>query len=248
MSGGENMGDYSMLDLFRQEVETQVTNLKQSLSILKRQPSLTSELETATRSLHAIAGSAQIIELEAAASLAAEMKAGLIASQEHSIDLTETQIDQLLHAGDLLVGMSNAGVEDLERWLAEHTEDLSSTQAAIALLASLRIDTPINSTDASFDSSRPAPVASPPTDPPLILGDSSMMELFRLEVEAQATILTNGLLALETQPQRSARQFAQRGEPPHATDLAFRTGSPHSAPLSPLQGRVKTCFQGRDCP
>ena len=63
MSRKENIGDYSMLDLFRQEVETQVTNLKQSLSILKRQPSLGSELETATRSLHAIAGSAQIIEL-----------------------------------------------------------------------------------------------------------------------------------------------------------------------------------------
>lgn len=215
------MGDYSMLDLFRQEVETQVTNLKQSLSILKRQPSLTSELETATRSLHAIAGSAQMVELEAAASLAAAMKAGLIASQEHSIDLTETQIDQLLHAGDLLVGMSNAGVEDLERWLAEHTEDLSSTQAAIALLASLRIDTPINSTDASCDSSRPAPVASPPTAPPLILGDSSMMELFRLEVEAQATILSNGLLALETQPQ-SAQELEALMRAAHSVKGAAR--------------------------
>jgi two-component system sensor histidine kinase and response regulator WspE len=221
MSRKENIGDYSMLDLFRQEVETQVTNLKQSLSILKRQPSLGSELETATRSLHAIAGSAQIIELEAAASLAAEMKAGLVASQEHSIDLTETQIDQLLHAGDLLVGMSNAGVEDLERWLAEHTEDFSSTQAAIALLASLRIDTPINSTDASGDSSRPAPVASPPTDPPLILGDSSMMELFRLEVEAQATILTNGLLALETQPQ-SAQELEALMRAAHSVKGAAR--------------------------
>lgn len=221
MSRTENMGDYSMLDLFRQEVETQVTNLKQSLSILKRQPSLGSELEAATRSLHAIAGSAQMVELEAAANLAAEMKAGLIASQEHSIDLTETQIDQLLHAGDLLVEMSNAGVEDLERWLAEHTEDLSSTQAAIALLASLRTDTPINSTDAANDSSRPAPVASPPTPPPLILGDSSMMELFRLEVEAQATILTNGLLALETQPQ-SAQELEALMRAAHSVKGAAR--------------------------
>lgn len=214
------MRDYSMLDLFRQEVETQVATLKQSLSILKRQPSLVSELETATRSLHAIAGSAQIIELEAAANLAAEMKAGLIASQEHSIDLTEAQIDQLLHAGDLLVGMSNASEKDLERWLAEHTEDLSSTQAAIALLASLRSDTPINSTDASRDSSRPAPV-DPPTEPPPMLGDSSMMELFRLEVEAQATILTNGLLALETQPQ-SAQELEALMRAAHSVKGAAR--------------------------
>lgn len=55
------MGDYSMLDLFRQEVATQVGSLKQSLSILKQQPTAVSELETAKRSLAAIAGSAQLV-------------------------------------------------------------------------------------------------------------------------------------------------------------------------------------------
>jgi len=228
------MHDYSMLDLFRQEVETQVASLKQSLSILKRQPSLVGELEAATRSLHAIAGSAQIIELEAAASLAQEMKAGLIAVQERSIVLTEVQIDSLLHAGDLLVGLSHACVEDLERWLAEHTEDLSGTQRALAELASFKINIsqrskqtnrPINSppikTDTSGNSSEPALNASPPTDPPLILADSSMMELFRLEVEAQATSLTNGLLALETQAQ-SAQELEALMRAAHSVKGAAR--------------------------
>ena len=194
------MRDYSMLDLFRQEVSTQVTNLKKSLSILQRQPLLVSEIEAATRSLHTIAGAAQMVEMEAATNLAAEMQAGLIAVQDHSVHLTEAQIEQLLHAGDLLLEMSNAGVESLEPWLAEHTEDLTSTQGAIAKLASLKIDIPQPEmrTNAATDSSDPALNASPPS--PSILGDSSMMELFRLEVEAQATILTNGLLALETQP------------------------------------------------
>jgi two-component system sensor histidine kinase and response regulator WspE len=122
------MRDYSMLELFRQEVETQVTNLKQSLSILKRQPSPVSELEAATRALHAIAASAQIVEIEVAANLAAGMKAGLVAVQDNSIDLTEAQIEQLLHAGDLLLKISHASVGNLEGWLAEQTEDLSSTK------------------------------------------------------------------------------------------------------------------------
>ncbi len=220
------MRDYSMLDLFRQEVETQVTNLKQSLSILKQQPSPVSELEAATRSLHAIAGSAQIVELEAAANLAQGMKAGLIAVQDISIDLTEAQIEQLLHAADLLVGMSDASVGDLERWLAEHSEDLSSTQSAIAKLASSRNDMPqrseqANRTDDSTDSSEPTANASPPTPSSLILEDSSMMELFRLEVEGQATILTNGLIALETQPQ-SAQELEALMRAAHSVKGAAR--------------------------
>jgi len=220
------MRDYSMLDLFRQEVETQVTNLKQSLSILKQQPSPVSELEAATRSLHAIAGSAQIVELEAAANLAQGMKAGLIAVQDISIDLTQAQIEQLLDAADLLVGMSDASVGDLERWLAEHSEDLSSTQSAISKLASSRNDMPqrseqANRTDDSTDSSEPTANASPPTPSSLILEDSSMMELFRLEVEGQATILTNGLIALETQPQ-SAQELEALMRAAHSVKGAAR--------------------------
>lgn len=205
----ENMRDYSMLDLFRQEVETQVTNLKQSLLILKRQPSLKSELEAAMRSLHALVGSAQIVEIEAAAELAGQMQAGLIAAGERSVELTQAQIDRLLHAGDLLVGMSEASEKDLEGWLAEHSKDLSNTQTAIAKLASIDdveqtptnypIDSPPIEAAASTDTAPPAP--SLPDPPSLIIGDSSMMELFRLEVETQATTLTNGLLVLENQPQ-----------------------------------------------
>lgn len=224
------MRDYSMLDLFRQEVETQVTNLKQSLSILKRQPSLVGELDTAMRSLHAIAGAASMVDLEAAAKLATEMKAGLIVMQEQSIHLTDAQIDQLLHAGDILVGMSRA--EDLERWLRENTEDLSTTQTAIAQSSSttdipqpsVHNNEPINlppiATD-SLDRSRPELNSSPPTEPPLILGDSSIMELFCLEVEAQATILTNGLLALETKPE-SAQELEALMRAAHSVKGAAR--------------------------
>ena len=64
------MGDYSMLDLFRQEVAIQVTGLKH-LSNLKQQPLEVSQLETVLQSLRAIAGSAQLVELEAIANLTA---------------------------------------------------------------------------------------------------------------------------------------------------------------------------------
>ncbi|MDX2099851.1 MAG: response regulator [Leptolyngbyaceae cyanobacterium bins.59] len=52
----------------------------------------------------------------------------------------------------------------------------------------------------SSESSLPEPLLADPVGIPN-LADSSMMDLFRLEVEAQTTILNNGLLALESQPQ-----------------------------------------------
>ncbi len=225
------MGDYSMLDLFRQEVATQVANLKQSLSILKQQPLDVREIEAALRYLHAIAGSAQIVEVDAVANLAVAMTDLLASQDSFTLQLTQTQIDSLLYALDLLASMSNA--EDLEGWLAAHTKDLSSTHTAIssaiagfAQQAPLRTDiraepaNPINSSpvqaETATDNPRPAVVS-----PPLLLGDSSVTELFRLEVEAQVTTLTSGLLALETNP-NSAQELEALMRAAHSIKGAAR--------------------------
>ncbi|MBA2748759.1 MAG: Hpt domain-containing protein, partial [Tatlockia sp.] len=216
------MGDYSMLDLFRQEVAIQVANLKQSLSNLKQQPLEVSELETALQSLKPIAGSAQLVELEAVANLAAAMTGLLDDGGSSTLPLTQKQIDSLLHALDLLVGISHA--EDLEGWLAAHAEEFSSTQAAIADTAQqapLRTDTrvepasTINSSPMEAITDSPIAVAAPP------LFDSSMLDLFRLEVEAQVTTLTDSLLALETNP-NSAQELEALMRAAHSIKGAAR--------------------------
>jgi two-component system sensor histidine kinase and response regulator WspE len=128
MSNGDSMRDYSMLDLFRQEVGTQVKSLKQSLSILKEQPSQEGELDTAIQSLHAIAGSAQLIEIDVAATLSERMRVRLVAVQNGSTPLTDALVDRLLHAGDLLIEISDATSDGtLENWLSQHSDDLART-------------------------------------------------------------------------------------------------------------------------
>ena len=223
------MHDYSMLDLFRQEVETQVKSLKQSLSILKQQPSLSGELDTAIRSLHAIAGSAQLVETAAIAVLSEAMRVKLIAMQRDSIAFSDALVDQLLHAGDLLVEMSDVIGGDLDRWLSDHAEDLAQTQAAIAGEIPA-IPSPPEATEASLpvpipqeevETPNATPTEEPKPNPPSLLLDSSMMELFRLEVEAQATVLNNGLLALETQP-RSAQELEALMRAAHSIKGAAR--------------------------
>jgi two-component system, chemotaxis family, sensor histidine kinase and response regulator WspE len=195
------MQDYSMLDLFRQEVATQVANLRQSLSILRRQPSLVNELDVAMRSLHSIAGSAQLVEIDAVANLTQTLQTSLTAVQNHTIELTEVQIDQWLHAIDLLVESSGAN-GNLDQWLSDHAADLTATHEV--LLSPIAEDKapedrmPIKELDALDSGDRQSPKAVSSL-PGLSLDDSSMLDLFRLEVEAQATILTNGLVAIETQ-------------------------------------------------
>ena len=213
------MRDYSMLDLFRQEVETQVKSLKQSLSILKEQPSQAGELDTAIRSLHAIVGSAQLVEIAAAATLAEEMRVRLTALQNGATTLTDALLDRLLHAGDLLIEISDATSDQtLEGWLSQHSDDLAQTQAAIvesnvAPISEKRVN--------SSETSDLKPSDDPKPHLSSLLLDSSMMELFRLEVEAQATLLNNGLLALETQS-HSAQELEALMRAAHSVKGAAR--------------------------
>jgi two-component system, chemotaxis family, sensor histidine kinase and response regulator WspE len=204
------MQDYSMLELFRQEVTTQVTNLRQSLLILKRQPSLINELDAALRSLHAISGSAQLVDVEAAAKLSEALQTSLLAVQNHAVELTEPQIDQWLDAVTLLSEISDAS-DRLDSWLAKHSADLAAIHAALYA----------PSKESSTSQNRIQPEKSLPSlsaiveveenpsekyknatslSPALSVGENSMLDLFRLEVDAQAMVLTNGLVALETQP------------------------------------------------
>ncbi len=216
------MRDHSMLDLFRQEVETQVKCLKQSLSILREQPSQAGELDTAIRSLHAIAGSAQLVEINAAATLSEDMKVRLTAVQNGSMTLTESLIDRLLQAGDLLIEISDASDGALEDWLAEHSEALVQTQAAIVTDDRATIPSPIqNERIDSAETPDSNPSEEPESNPLSLLLDSSMMELFRLEVEAQATLLNNGLLALETQS-HSAQELEALMRAAHSVKGAAR--------------------------
>ena len=281
------MSEHSKLELFRQEVETQVSIFKELLPILKTQPFSMLELGQAIQAAHSVWGTARIVKMEAISNLAQLIKECLIAAQNKTFTLGDEQIDVLLHAGDLLLGMSRVAEEELERWMREHSWDLATTQKAISIALSsevnmmavpsvqanevgssfsqetteqttssesvpktnlmshselipyefipsdnggqeeIAIANPSNQTititptapagvTAAQDTTKTAPTATPdvtaqdttktaPTATPdvtaTLTGDDSMMDLFRLEAEAQVAILNEGLLALESNSQ-----------------------------------------------
>ncbi|WP_016953673.1 hybrid sensor histidine kinase/response regulator [Anabaena sp. PCC 7108] len=194
------MSNYTILELFRQEVETNVATLKQCLPILKTQPFSMNEIEQLIQAAHSLWGITSIVEMEAASNLVQLMKDCFIAIQKQSITLGKEEIDTLLHASDLLLSMSKAAEDNLDVWMTDHAWDWNTTQKTITNLANR--EQVIGDREQVIDNSSPAP-STPPIELPAMSGDSSMMDLFRLESEAQVSILNNGLLAIENNPQSS---------------------------------------------
>jgi two-component system sensor histidine kinase and response regulator WspE len=276
------MSDYTILELFRQEVETQVATIKQCLQALRTEPVSATELDRAVQAVHSLWGSSQLVEIEAASNLAQLMKQCFVVAQNRTLTLEGEQIELLHHASDLLLSMSAAALGEFERWMADHTWELTIATRAISVILSAggatsaatpiqavgesavaisipqlpAVDQPassailsapaievigepvpalqpqtLNPEIASFQEesaltgsrqeSAPITAATSNTAPILSEDDSSMMDLFRLEVEAQVAILNNGLLAAEIQPQ-SAQELEALMRAAHSIKGAAR--------------------------
>jgi two-component system, chemotaxis family, sensor histidine kinase and response regulator WspE len=262
------MNQSSKIDLFCREVETHIAAVQQSLRTLKIEPTSTEQLDRAILSTHSIWGTATLVEIEAAASLANRMKLCLQSIQTQSIPLDSHLNDVLGHASDLLLGMRRAVAGNFQDWLNDRAWDLTITHKSLTITDGLDLaehSPPIpehQSSNSKATITQPsstlvslettvenipthlleAPVTSPQTPdpapqasanqtavvvldilespesleippvlqpesppvaapPPFVVGDSSMMELFRLEAETQVTVLNEGLLELENNPQ-----------------------------------------------
>lgn len=197
------MSNYTIWSLFSSEVETQVTNLKQSLSLLKTQPSSTYVLEQATQSAHIIWGVTRIVEIEPATKLAELIQDCLLcATQNQHLTLIPSQIDTLLHAGELLLGISKLadGSENtLTSWMADYAGDLQATEKKLSeLQLSLQ---QLGVIDHSVDSLTEILSVSASELFQSNESDNSIMNLFRQEIEAQIMVMNRGLLIIETNPQ-----------------------------------------------
>lgn len=246
------MSDFTMLDVFRQEVEAQATILNQGLESLATQPQSRQVLESLMRAAKAIAGAAQLVDIDAAVNLAQRIENCLDTAAKQNVTLGGAGIEALVQGVDAIVNISHQNEEILEFWLEENQQNLQIITHSIAtLLTSGGASVPRQKVELKSVSSKdetptvkvsleenlnsqqntvvldvpaknvtpvPAPVAnqappreelstadtniesSSPADEISSMGDSSMLDLFRLEVDAQAAVLNEGLLALESQP------------------------------------------------
>lgn len=179
--------EFSMLDLFRDEVEAQASRLSEQLLALETNPGDPTSLEALMRAAHSIKGAGRMVDVEACVQVAHVMEDIFVGAQKGRIRLDAELIDALLQSVDMLKRIATeAGQPD---WAKAHADDLA------ALIQSLTAAThTVLAADAAAE-----PAKSPPAQAVREV-DPAMLDLFRIEVESQTRLLAEGLLELEQNP------------------------------------------------
>ena len=119
-----DLGGFSMWELFRGEVETQMGSFTAALLAVEEQSGSVEVLTQAMRAAHSIKGAARIVQLDAGVQLAHVMEDCLVAAQKAEIVLEPRGIDVLLRAADVLATLSTVQESAVAEWLKEHEAEI----------------------------------------------------------------------------------------------------------------------------
>ncbi|NIA01213.1 MAG: response regulator [Planctomycetia bacterium] len=118
----DDLGDFSMLELFRLEVDNQATILNDGLLALEQGTHSAQQLEALMRAAHSIKGAARMVDIEAGVSLAHAMEDCFVAAQQDELQLQPHQVDLLLKGVDQLIAIAQQQADDAE--LAQLVEQI----------------------------------------------------------------------------------------------------------------------------
>jgi len=167
----EELGEFSMLELFRLEVENQANTLSDGLLSLESNPEDAQQLESLMRAAHSIKGAARMVDIEAGVKLAHAMEDCFVSAQKGEIVLQATQVDLLLKGVDQLLAISRQEADDslltalceqirnIDQLSAETTTQTPGDTVVVENLL------PANESDTVADSQDNAPVAAPTPAP-----------------------------------------------------------------------------------
>ncbi|WP_293211403.1 MULTISPECIES: hybrid sensor histidine kinase/response regulator [unclassified Microcoleus] len=128
----QDMSNFSMMDLFRMEADTQVAVLNENILVLENNPNSPAELESLMRAAHSLKGAARIVGLDAAVRIAHVMEDCFVAAQAGSIALdSPDKIDVMLRAIDLLAQISQIPETEIENWLPVNRSQIETLETAI---------------------------------------------------------------------------------------------------------------------
>jgi two-component system, chemotaxis family, sensor histidine kinase and response regulator WspE len=118
----DDLSDFSMVELFRLEVENQSVVFMENLLALEQNPTDASRLGALMRAAHSLKGAARMVDLDAAVVVANELEEVFVAAQAGSLVLLSEHVDVLLHGVDLLQRIAqtpNGKMETETSWGAD---------------------------------------------------------------------------------------------------------------------------------
>ncbi|HFE37339.1 MAG TPA: hypothetical protein ENK06_02815, partial [Gammaproteobacteria bacterium] len=112
----EDLSEFSMLDLFRMELETQLEKLNQGLLDIEQGNAGAEILESLMRAAHSIKGAARMVNVEPVVKIAHEVEDCFVALQKNEIKLDKSSTDHLLAGIDLIAQVGKLNDEQLKNW------------------------------------------------------------------------------------------------------------------------------------
>ena len=219
-SNGSDLGDMSLMDLFRMEAENQCSKLcedlltlEKDLLALEQNPAAAGLLESLMRSAHSIKGAARVVELHPAVQVAHAMEDLFVAAQDNKITLDQDTVDLLLKGVDMISSISEVADEDTDAYFEKKSDEINSLTDAFAALLKGEKESAVSSvadetatvSEAESETHGSAPGSAEDesgisSELPADLSDMTMMDLFRMEAENHCQSLSTDLLALEENP------------------------------------------------
>jgi two-component system sensor histidine kinase and response regulator WspE len=107
----DDLSRLSLLELFREEAQTQTRVLSDGLLALEDTPTDASALEACMRAAHSLKGAARIIGLQDGVDIAHVMEECFVAAQRRELTLSALHVDELLKGVDLLLRVGETSPE-----------------------------------------------------------------------------------------------------------------------------------------
>jgi two-component system sensor histidine kinase and response regulator WspE len=124
------LNETSMVDLFRQEIRSQVTILTDGLLLLERNPSAWDKFSDLMRAAHSLKGAARIVGCQEAVLISHAMEDCFVSAQKKHLNLG-AYADRLLVGIDLLASIEQTSGESFEEWGKEHSGDVEAFLASL---------------------------------------------------------------------------------------------------------------------
>ncbi|HEX3377748.1 MAG TPA: hybrid sensor histidine kinase/response regulator [Candidatus Acidoferrales bacterium] len=148
-----NLGAFSMWDLFRGEVESQMRVFTEGLLQIEGGANPQAHLAATMRAAHSIKGAARIVQLDVVVRLTHLMEDCLVAAQESTLLLNAAGVDVLLAAGDLLSRLSSVDEASVPVWIEEHGAAIEELLTHLAQVRAGTWTSPTNGTASAPKSS-----------------------------------------------------------------------------------------------
>jgi two-component system sensor histidine kinase and response regulator WspE len=211
-----DLSQFSMLDLFRMEADSQTQILTEGLLAMERLKGDASAVESMMRAAHSIKGAASIVGLDVVVQLAHGMEDSFIAAQLGKLTLTPNRVDVLLAGVDLILQLSRLQDAGVDAWLGANANQIQSTLDAISTIAFLPEPVDLQAESVLLHPSLGTPRPAPPPEYSAIASASMPATApeehaptanARLPAQLKAALNFDRLLSLASESRINAHQM-----------------------------------------